>query len=270
MKISSSFLLQLFAVSSREEGMPIWGGANHQHGPVGHAGGPTTPTRPRLTYFAGWGLAEQTRWVMAACDVEWDQVALASHGEFASLRDGDVLAFGQLPLLEIDGLRLVQSQAIVRYVARRGGLLAGGGGGGDAAESATIDMVAEAVRDARSGLTAYPFSIDGPAHAAECRAKLLGKQLPYLEAALRRGGGTVVPSGLSYADVLIAEMLEGYIGFLGHGLIDDLPWLKALRDRVLALDGVAKYLTSDRRYPFPRGEVGRAYVANVNAVLHGK
>ena len=270
MKIPSSFLLQLIAVSSREEGMPIWGGANHQHGPVGHAGGPTTPTRPRLTYFAGWGLAEQVRWVMAACDVEWDQVALASHGEFASLRDDSgALAFGQLPLLEIDGLRLVQSQAIVRYVARRGGLLAGGGGD-DAAESATIDMVAEAVRDARSGLTAYPFSIDGPAHAVQCRAKLLGKQLPYLEAALRRGGGTVVPSGLSYADVLIAEMLEGYVCFLGPDLIDDLPWLKALRDRVLALEGVAKYLTSDRRHPFPRGEVGRAYVANVNAVLHGK
>jgi glutathione S-transferase len=200
---------------------------------------------------------------MAACGVEFDQVALARHGEFAALRDGGALAFGQLPLLEIDGLRLVQSQAIVRYVARRGGLA-----GSDDAESATIDMVAEAVRDARSGLTAYPFSIDGPAHAAECRAKLLGKQLPYLEAALRRGGGTVVPSGLSYADVLIAEMLEGYIGLLGHGLIDELPWLKALRDRVLALDGVAKYLTSDRRYPFPRGEVGRAYVANVNAVPH--
>jgi glutathione S-transferase len=243
--------------------MPIWGGTN-QHGPVGHAG-PTTPTRPRLTYFAGWGLAEQARWVMAACDIEWDQVALTRHGEFAALRDGGALAFGQLPLLEIDGLNLVQSQAIVRYVARRSGLA-----GSDDAESATIDMVAEAVRDARSVLTAFPFSDDVPAHASQCRAHLLGKQLPYLEDALRRGGGTVAPSGLSYADVLIAEMLEGYVCMLGPGLLDDLPWLWALRVRVLALGGVAAYLSSEQRYPFPGGEVGRVYRANVNAVLHGK
>jgi glutathione S-transferase len=244
--------------------MPIWGGTNHQHGPAGHAG-PTTPTRPRLTYFAGWGLAEQCRWVMAACGVEWDQTSLSRHEEFVALRDGGALTFGQLPLLEVDGLRIVQSQAIVRYVARRGGLV-----GVDDAECATIDMVAEAVRDARSGLTSYPFSDDPPAHASQCRARLMGKQLPYLEAVLRRGGGAVVPSGLSYADVLIAEMLEGYVGMLGPGLLDDLPWLKALHDRVLALEGVASYLCSTRRHPFPGGDVGRAYVANVNAVLHGK
>jgi len=40
--------------------------------------------------------------------------------EFLALRDrGMHLAYGQLPLLEIDGLKLVQSQAIVRYVAAK-------------------------------------------------------------------------------------------------------------------------------------------------------
>ena len=136
-----------------------------------------------------------------SADVEFDQVALARLEEFAAHRDGGVLAKGQLPLLNIEGLRLVQSQAIVRYSARRGGLA-----GSNDAKFVTIDMVANAMPDARSSMCAEPFSDDGPAHAAQCRARLLGKQLPYLEVALRRGRGKV---GLSYANVLIAEMLEG-------------------------------------------------------------
>ena len=225
---------------------------------------PLMATKPKLTYFAGWGLAEQARWVMAACKIEWDQVALSQHSQFTAMRDGGELLFGQLPLLEIDGLRLVQSQAMVRYVARRGGLV-----GVNPAEEALIDMVAEAVRDSRGGVTGYPFSDDKRSHTAQCRTRLLGKQLPYLEAVIQKGGGTTVPSGLSYADILIAEMLEGYTGFLGKGFLDALPGLKALHATVLAHEGIAAYLSSQRRYPFPEGAVGQEYVANVNEVLYG-
>jgi glutathione S-transferase len=46
------------------------------------------------------------------------------------------LPFGQLPLLQIDGLELVQSQAIVRYIAKRGNLI-----GSSAEEELKADMV---------------------------------------------------------------------------------------------------------------------------------
>jgi len=218
--------------------------------------------QPRLTYFAGWGLAEQCRWVMAASNIEWEQVALSNHEQFMSLRESGQLLFGQLPLLEIDGLRMVQSQAMVRYAARRGGLC-----GTSPAEEAQVDMIAEAVRDARGGLTGYPFSDDKKSHAIRCSAQLHGKQLPHLEAAIQQGGGTAVRSGLTYADVLLAEMIEGYNGFLQEGWCDSYPGLKALHGTVLAHQGVAAYLASDRRYPFPAGDVGAKYVANVNTVL---
>jgi glutathione S-transferase len=45
--------------------------------------------------------------------------------DIAKLRDSGVLAFNQLPLLQIDGLNLVQSGATIRYLARRGNLLGG-------------------------------------------------------------------------------------------------------------------------------------------------
>ena len=64
----------------------------------------------RLTYFEGWGLAEQARWMLAASDIAFEQVALQEHADFAALRDSGALMFRQLPLVEIDGLKLVQSQ----------------------------------------------------------------------------------------------------------------------------------------------------------------
>jgi glutathione S-transferase len=64
----------------------------------------------RLTYFEGWGLAEQARWMLAASDIAFEQIALQEHADFAALRDSGALMFRQLPLVEIDGLKLVQSQ----------------------------------------------------------------------------------------------------------------------------------------------------------------
>ncbi len=78
--------------------------------------------KARLTYFRGWGLAEQVRWVLSAAGAEWEQVGLETNEQFEALKKGGRLLFGQLPLLEIDGLELVQSQAMVRHVARRAGL----------------------------------------------------------------------------------------------------------------------------------------------------
>lgn len=54
---------------------------------------------------------------------------------------------------------------------------------------------------------------------------------------------------------------------LAQGWCDSYPGLKALHGTVLAHQGVAAYLASDRRYPFPAGDVGAKYVANVNTVL---
>lgn len=40
----------------------------------------------RLTYFAGYGLAEQTRWLLAYANVPFSQRALASFSQFDELR----------------------------------------------------------------------------------------------------------------------------------------------------------------------------------------
>ena len=242
------------------------GGTDEHTAPssISSSAAPPITTTARLTYFRGWGLAEQTRWVMAAAGIGWEQVGLESHEQFVALKDGGRLLFNQLPLLEIDGLELVQSQAMLRYVAGRGGLR-----GATPAEEALADMVAEAVKDARGPVVAYPFG--DPADVASRLPPTVAKLFPRFERVLSDGeGGGVLPSGgLCYADVLLAELVDSFVSIAGGpDLLAPFPLLAALHCRILAMPRIQEYLSSDRRYPFPAaGSVAKAYAANVGAVL---
>lgn len=63
-------------------------------------------------------LLNLTRWMLAATDVPFTQKVISQREQFTRMSEAQ-LPFGQLPLLQIDGLELVQSQAIIRYLARR-------------------------------------------------------------------------------------------------------------------------------------------------------
>ncbi len=59
--------------------------------------------------------------MLAASEINFTQKLISQRDQLLRMSDAQ-LPFGQLPLLQIDGLELVQSQAIVRYLARRAGL----------------------------------------------------------------------------------------------------------------------------------------------------
>merc|ERR1712113_730253 len=107
---------------------------------------------------------------------------------------------------EIDGLKLVQSQAMVRYVARKGGL-----SGKSPSEEALVDMVCEAVKDARGPVVGYPFQ-DMEAVEAEMPEKFK-KHGPRFEAILANNpkfdeAAGIFASGLTVADVYLGEIAE--------------------------------------------------------------
>ena len=88
-----------------------------------------------LTYWNGRGRAETIRLFLAVCGEEYTEhvpgfdasvTHLSEPEHFESLRDGGYLAFGSVPLLCIDGMKLVQTQAIVRYLAAKHGLRGNG------------------------------------------------------------------------------------------------------------------------------------------------
>lgn len=230
----------------------------------------------RLTYFAGYGLAEQIRWMLAATETSFEQVALQSNEEFLQLQKDGKLIYGQLPLLEIDGLKLVQSQegkfrknllqnkqAMVRYVAQRGKLW-----GTSPEESVLVDMIAEGIKDARGIVVSFPFSVEQESLVAEIPMRTK-KQLGPLESMIHSdedGSLGFLLSGLSAADILLAELAEE-LTEMSPGALSGYPKISKLHKQVTALPQIRAYLEGPKRYPFPRGEVGRVYVQNVNAVL---
>lgn len=219
----------------------------------------------RLTYFQGYGLAEQARWMLAAViGDKWENVGFEKREEFLKLQTDDMLLFNQVPLLEIDGLRLVQAQAIVRYLSRRGGL-----DGKTDFEKVVVDMVCENIKDVRGPAVGLAFSSDKEAVFTRA-TELVNKFFPRIEKMLVENDGQFVPSGVSTADILVAEAVyelftDGKI--VAQEVLEQYPSVLAVYQRVVAMPNIASYLASTKRYPFPKGEVGEIYKANVDSVL---
>jgi glutathione S-transferase len=76
----------------------------------------------KLHYFKGRGRAETTRWMLAINNIDFINISLEDHNDFDILKASGKLPFNQLPLLEIDNIKLSQSSAMILHLARRGDL----------------------------------------------------------------------------------------------------------------------------------------------------
>ncbi|XP_046885334.1 glutathione S-transferase alpha M14-like isoform X4 [Hypomesus transpacificus] len=95
-----------------------------------------------LHYFNGRGRMETIRWLLAVAGVEFEEEFITAPHKYEKLvSDGD-LVFGQLPMVEIDGMKLVQTKAILNYIAGKYNLY-----GKDLKQRAMIDMYSEGLRD---------------------------------------------------------------------------------------------------------------------------
>lgn len=211
----------------------------------------------RLHYFPGRGRAESTRWMLAANALEFEQVLVSSASAFADLRATGNLPFGQLPLLEIDGLHLTQSAAMTRYLARRGDFY------GDTAEDAVwCDMIAGATADFAEVALKCAFQ-PSEAEAIASLEQALAKYGPHFERRLKANGGEwIAAKRMTFADVLLAEPLTANLEW-APGILDRWQGLKDLQARVTSHAGIARYLSSANRWHRPDAE----YVVNVGAIL---
>jgi glutathione S-transferase len=211
----------------------------------------------RLHYFKGRGRAETTRWMLAVSQVAFENVPIETPDALAALRASGKLPFDQMPLLEIDGLNLSQSTAMVRYLARRYEYY-----GETNMDALWCDMIAGAVADFAE--TAMQAAFQPTKEAA--LAALWGrfeKFGPKFESRLTENmSGFCVGTRLTFADVVLAEALTAYLEW-APDILADTPLLTALHARVLSTPGIADYLQSEQRYPM----AGNTYVMDVASVL---
>ncbi len=211
----------------------------------------------KLHYFNGRGRAETTRWMLAVNQIAFENVSVETPEALAALRATGKLPFDQMPLLEVDGLNLSQSSAMIRYLARRGGFY------GETDDDALwCDMIAGAVADFAETAMQAAFQPTREVAIAALRSRI-EKFGPRFEARLDgNGSGLCAGTRITFADVVLVEALNSYLEWCPD-ILASLPHLEALHDRVVNLPGIAHYLCSAQRYP----KAGNDYVIDVARTL---
>ncbi|XP_052427675.1 glutathione S-transferase, alpha tandem duplicate 1 [Carassius gibelio] len=212
-----------------------------------------------LHYFNGRGKMESVRWLLAAAGVQFEEVFLTKKEQYDKLlNDGDLM-FQQVPLVEIDGMQLVQSKAILNYIAGKYNLY-----GKDLKERAMIDMYSEGIGDLMDLLTMYPFTPaeNKPQLLSNIEQKAKDRFLPVFEKALANSQ-FLVGKQLSRADVHLLEvtlMLQEKL----PTILSSFPKIQAFQEKIKALPTISKFLQPGSARKPPPDE---AYVKTVKEVL---
>lgn len=215
---------------------------------------------PKLHYFDARGRAEALRVAFADKGVEFEEVSfgVAEWGkgrpDGIKARMGKDLMFGQVPALQIDGMFLVQSHSIFRYVSRKYQWYRSY----SSATLARIDMLADGTEDVRKQLTGIKY--DGSLseedkslkYAVWCQESA-PLWLGYFETAIQDtssefAAGTSDPT---HADYLLYDLLDTMEALVGaepsKQVLAGLPALSAWRIHMNAREAIRAYLSSPKR-----------------------
>nr|8BHE_A Chain A, Glutathione S-transferase A1 [Homo sapiens]8BHE_B Chain B, Glutathione S-transferase A1 [Homo sapiens] len=195
--------------------------------------------KPKLHYFNARGRMESTRWLLAAAGVEFEEKFIKSAEDLDKLRNDGYLMFQQVPMVEIDGMKLVQTRAILNYIASKYNLY-----GKDIKERALIDMYIEGIADLGEMILLLPVCPpeEKDAKLALIKEKIKNRYFPAFEKVLHHHGQDyLVGNKLSRADIHLVELLY-YVEELDSSLISSFPLLKALKTRISNLPTVKKFL----------------------------
>jgi glutathione S-transferase len=202
----------------------------------------------KLTYFNGRGRAEIVRLVFAAAGVEYTDNRI-ERDKWPALKPGT--PFGQLPILEADGVTLCQSNTCARYVARKLHLA-----GKTDEDQARADMIVDCFEDIAKPIMAFFFEKD-EAKKAELKKKYLEEQLPsfltMLETLLKANQGGdkyFVGNELTWADLSFLVLIGWLTMAGGDSLIAKHPKLNALKERVEKLPKIAAWIAKRPKTDF--------------------
>jgi len=202
----------------------------------------------KVSYWGVQGRAEKIRLVLAAGGFNWSNDVVEK--DLAPLRATGKLLFDQVPLVtEINHFlhserHFVQSNAVVRYLAKKAGLA-----GKDEDEIFAADSIAEGFVDLTSAFIDAAFK---SANKEEAIAKLfettVPKTLSILEGIVSRNpSGFYVGDSLTYVDLLSFGMLDR-LESQKPDSTKDYPFLRANHEKVAHNERIREYLASPKRF----------------------
>ncbi|KAI6183516.1 hypothetical protein M3Y97_00497300 [Aphelenchoides bicaudatus] len=194
----------------------------------------------KLTYFPGRGLTEASRLVLHYAEQKFEDLRL-THDQFSQLKN--TFPNGQVPLLEVDGKKISQSGAILRFLARRFKLE-----GKDEFEAAKCDEVFMYFYDKIRAQVPYTLYLLGQTSGdkdklhKEVFLPLATQSLHDYEKLLKEhSSGFVLKSGISYADFVVVEHLTTIFG-IDKDLETKHPFLAKYVESIHSMPQIAKYV----------------------------
>ncbi|XP_019393063.1 PREDICTED: glutathione S-transferase 3-like [Crocodylus porosus] len=217
--------------------------------------------KPKLHYFNGRGKMESVRWLLAAAGVEFEEELLETREQYEKLLQDGALMFQQVPMVEIDGMKLVQTRAILNYIAATHNLY-----GRDLKERALIDMYVEGTTDLMQLIMMFPFlsDEDKEKQCALIVQKATNRYFPAYEKVLRdHGQEYLVGNQFSWADVHLFEAIL-MVEEKKYDVLSEFPQLQMLKARISNMPRIKKFLEpGSQRKPIPDDK----YVETVRRVL---
>uniref|UniRef100_A0A8D0L513 Glutathione S-transferase n=1 Tax=Sphenodon punctatus TaxID=8508 RepID=A0A8D0L513_SPHPU len=204
--------------------------------------------KPKLHYTCGRGKMESIRWLLAAAGVEFEEQFIETKEDLEKLRNDGFLLFQQVPMVEMDGMKLVQTRAILNYIAAKYNLY-----GKDLKERAQIDMYVEGTTDLMGMIMMFPFQ---PAEGKEKQLALIKERattryFPVYEKVLKgHGQDYLVGNNFSLADVHLLEAILMVEELIPDGL-SQFPVLQGFKARISNIPTIKKFLQpgSQRKWP---------------------
>uniref|UniRef100_A0A8C9QBX4 glutathione transferase n=1 Tax=Spermophilus dauricus TaxID=99837 RepID=A0A8C9QBX4_SPEDA len=217
--------------------------------------------KPKLYYFNGRGRMESIRWLLAAAGVEFEEEFIETKEHYEKLQKDGCLLFGQVPLVEIDGMMLTQTRAILSYLAAKYNLY-----GKDLKERVRIDMYTDGTLDLMIMIARAAFQPpkEKEENYAEIMKKAKTRYFPTFEKILKdHGEDFLVGNKFSWADIQLLEAIL-MVEELDAPVLSDFPLLKAFKTRISNIPTIKKFLQhGSQRKPPPDSH----YVEVVRTVL---
>jgi glutathione S-transferase len=195
-----------------------------------------------LHYYGAQGRGQQIRFALAEAGIEWEDEVAAyppSAEVVQQWRDLGGNLTTNVPMLVLDGKAYTQSSAVMRVVARKGGLMPT-----DPELQYEVDNLIAACDDMRSPAYSIIFGAKEPEHVATFKAALT-KHMSNFERLLGNKDWFVGDS-CTVADVDVFDVCNNFSFNLLPSMKADFPKLSAFMTRFAERPNIKSYLASEK------------------------
>jgi prostaglandin-H2 D-isomerase / glutathione transferase len=200
----------------------------------------------KLTYFDAPGRAEPVRIALFIAGIPFEDHRV-KFPEFGALKGSGALPLGSVPILEVDGLVLPQTAAMLRYVAHLGAPQLYPT---DALDAFIVDSVLDTFNDTLSNALLPSFYERDTEKKLAMRQAFAAGPLPlvlgHTESLLARSGGPFLTGAdLTIADLVIAgqvlQIQSGHLDGITADVLAPYPHVRALAEAYLAHPSIVAY-----------------------------